>query len=251
MAIFRSKEDSAKNQVPLHRLQERTGAFRTMVHMIANRMDGESWIFEKLQARLCKLVSLFSPLANELIINFEDDQEEGIDKMISGARTHEDNQGMEGISDDYPQPVVPSQEMRLTVDEKWQWGEDHELVWQNNVWKRKQRRIQGLFASLNRLSASLLAAISVSERQIAVLQNLRDLFFTSCRTKIKDYEKGYPLRENPFYKNIAPIPILSENCEQIWPNTLNTIDDVVREKKSFIKKAQELVENTDIQRKIV
>jgi len=64
MATFRSKEDSAKNQVPLDNHQERIGAFRAMIHMIANRMDGESWIFEKLQAYLCKLVSIFSPLAN-------------------------------------------------------------------------------------------------------------------------------------------------------------------------------------------
>jgi len=63
MATFRSKEDGAKNQVPLHHLQERAGAFHAMVHMIANPMGGESWIFEKLQAYLCKLVSLFSPLA--------------------------------------------------------------------------------------------------------------------------------------------------------------------------------------------
>ena len=42
--------------------------------------------------------------------------------MISGARIHEDNQGMERIPDDYPQHLVPSQEMRLTVDEKWQWS---------------------------------------------------------------------------------------------------------------------------------
>jgi len=63
MATFRSKEDSAKDQVPLHHLQERASTFHAMVHMIANRMDGESWIFEKLEASLCELVSLFSPLA--------------------------------------------------------------------------------------------------------------------------------------------------------------------------------------------
>jgi len=59
MATFRSKEDGAKNQVPLGNHQERVGAFGAMIHMIANRMDGESWIFSKFQAYLCKLVSRF------------------------------------------------------------------------------------------------------------------------------------------------------------------------------------------------
>ena len=63
MATFRSKEDNAKDQIPLHRSQERIGAFRAMIHMMANRMDSEIWILAKLQAFLCKLVSLFSPLA--------------------------------------------------------------------------------------------------------------------------------------------------------------------------------------------
>ena len=62
MATFRSKEDSARDQVPLHRFQERIGAFRAMVHMIANRTGQESWTLEELQNSLCKLVGLFSPL---------------------------------------------------------------------------------------------------------------------------------------------------------------------------------------------
>ena len=62
MAIFRSKEDSAKDQIPLHRSQERIGAFRAMIHMMANRMDSELSTLAKLQAFLCKLVSLFSLL---------------------------------------------------------------------------------------------------------------------------------------------------------------------------------------------
>ena len=61
MATFRSKEDSAKDEVPLHRFQERIGAFHAMIQMITNRMDSEVWILGKLQASLCKLVSLFSP----------------------------------------------------------------------------------------------------------------------------------------------------------------------------------------------
>ena len=115
----------------------------------------------------------------------------------------------------------------------------------------KQKGVQDLLTNLNKLSADLFAAISVAERQIAVLQDLHSVFLTSYRTKAKDGEKGYPLRRNPFYRNVVPIPILLENPEQIWPNTLDTIDEVVRERKSFIKKVRELVKNMDIRRKIV
>ena len=142
---------------------------------------------------------------------FGGDQEEDIDQMISDAETYEDDQGM----------------------------------------KRKQKRVQDLLTSLNRLSASLFAAIGVVERQIAILQDLHGLFSTSCQTKIKDYEKGYSLRQNSFYNNIAPIPILSENSEQIWPNTLDAVDEVVQERKFFVKKVRALVGNMDIRRKIV
>jgi len=65
MATFRSKEDSVKDQVPLHRLQERIGAFGAMLHMITNRTDAESWILGKLQVSFLKLVSIFSPLPNK------------------------------------------------------------------------------------------------------------------------------------------------------------------------------------------
>ena len=64
MATFRSKEDSARDQVPLHRFQERVSTFRAMIHMIANRTESELWALRKLQGTLCKLVSPFSPLAN-------------------------------------------------------------------------------------------------------------------------------------------------------------------------------------------
>ena len=97
----------------------------------------------------------------------------------------------------------------------------------------------------------MFAAIGVVERQIAILRDLYSLFLTNCRTKIKDYEKGYPLQQSPFYKNIAPIPVLSENSEQIWPNTLDAVDEVVQERKFFVKKVRALVENMDIRRKIV
>ena len=51
MATFKSKEDSAKDQAPLHRFQERVGAFRATVHMIANRMDSELKTLEKLDRK--------------------------------------------------------------------------------------------------------------------------------------------------------------------------------------------------------
>ena len=63
MATFRSKEDSARDQVPLRRLQERVGAFRALVHMIANRTELEVRTLGNLQADLHKLVSLSPPLA--------------------------------------------------------------------------------------------------------------------------------------------------------------------------------------------
>ena len=50
MATFRSDEDSAKNQVSLHRFQECVGAFCAMIHMIANRTELELRTLGKLQA---------------------------------------------------------------------------------------------------------------------------------------------------------------------------------------------------------
>ena len=116
---------------------------------------------------------------------------------------------------------------------------------------RGRERGRDPLAALNKLSGDLFAAISVAKRQIAVLRDLHSVFLTSYRTKTKDYEKGYPLRRNPFHRNVAPIPILLENPEQIWPNTLDTIDEVVRGRESFIKEVEELVKNMDIRRKIV
>ncbi|CUS12900.1 unnamed protein product [Tuber aestivum] len=187
MAAFRSKEDPARNQVPLHRFQERIGAFRAMVHMIANRTGLELSTFVKLQASLYKL---------------EDD----IDQMIS-------DEGKEGV----------------------------------DAQERRQRG-RGLLTSINRLSTSLFAAISVAERQITVLQDLHSMFLTSYRTKTSGRRVG---SRNPFHRNTVLIPVLSENREQIWPSTLDTIDEVVRERKAFIGKIKELVENTDIKRKIL
>ncbi|PUU82949.1 hypothetical protein B9Z19DRAFT_1061381 [Tuber borchii] len=178
MATFRSKEDGAKDQVPLHRFQERIGAFRAMVHMIANRTGQELWTLKELQKSLCKL----------------DDQEEDIGQVISDAEIYGDGQGRE----------------------------------------RKQKGVRDIIAALHRFSADLSAATSVAKRQIAVLQDLHSVFSTSYRTKTKDYEKGYPLRRNPFHRNVAPVPILLENPEQIWPNTLDTIDEF----STFLKSDQ-------------
>ena len=171
--------------------------------------------------------------------------------MISDAEIYEYNQGMKGIPDDEPLQLQLPPGVMLTLEEESQWEKECDRVRQNKVQKRKKKRVRGLLAALNNLSADFFATISVAERQIAVLQDLHNVFSTSYRTKAKDHEKGYPLRQNPFYKNIAPMPILSENSEEIWQNTLDAIDEVVRERTSFIKKVKELVENMDIRRKIV
>ena len=251
MATFRSKEDGAKDQVPLHCFQERIGAFHAMIQMISNRMDSEVWILGNLQASLCKLVSLFRPLTKGIsALTFADDQEQDIDQMISDAKIYEDDQGMKRIPDDEPQiRLLPG--VVLTKELESQLEVECNRARQNKIQKRKQRRTRDLLTSLNRLSASLFAAIGVVERQIAILRDLHSLFLTNCRTKIKDYGKGYPLHQNPFYNNISPIPILSENSEHLWPNTLDTIDEVIRERESFTKKVKVLVENMDIRRKIV
>jgi len=117
--------------------------------------------------------------------------------------------------------------------------------------KRRQDTVRALITSLDNLAADLFAAISVVERQIAVLQDLHAVLLSSCGTKCEGYGEGYPLQRNPFHRNIAPIPVLTENPEQIWPRALDTIDEVVRERKGFIKKIKELVENTEIRRKSV
>ena len=187
----------------------------------------------------------------DLALILEGDQEEHIDEMILEAKTCERNQGMRRNPADLPLPRSLEPGVTLTDEVRRRMQKEDEQVRQNNVWEKKQRRVRGLHSSFNRLSAALLAAISVAERQIAVLQDLHSVLSTSYRTKTKEYEKGYPLRRNPFHRNVASIPILSENPEQIWPNTLDTIDEVVRERKSFIKKVKGLVENMDIRRKIV
>ncbi|RPB03057.1 hypothetical protein L873DRAFT_1787208 [Choiromyces venosus 120613-1] len=194
MATFRSKEDGAKDQIPLHRFQERIGAFRALVHMIANRMDMESSVFEKFQLSLGKL-------------------EQDIDQMISDAKTYEDNQGMKVDLIDNLQKLKPTLPMgtSLTQQEALRWKQDYEPARQNNVQKRKQKRVRDFLTSLNRLSAGLLAAISMSERQLAVLQDLNSVLSTSFRTKTKDYEKRYPLSE-PFLQEYYPDPYPRGKC---------------------------------------
>ncbi|PUU82943.1 hypothetical protein B9Z19DRAFT_1073806 [Tuber borchii] len=232
MATFRSKEDSSRDQVPLHRFQERVGAFRAVIQMIANRTGLELWTLRKLQASLHKL-------------------EEDIDEMILDSKTYEDNQGMAGIPDDAPAQLRPWLEMVHSKEELLKWDRVYERVRQNTVRKRKQGRIRDLHIFLNRLSATFLATISVAEQQVAVLQDLHGLFSTSYRTKTKDGEKEYPLWQNPLLKNIFPIPIISQNPEQEWQNTLDIIGQVVRERKSFIKKIKVLVQSMEVRREIL
>ena len=45
--------------------------------------------------------------------------------------------------------------------------------------KRKQERVRDALTAVNRLSADLFAAISVAERQIAVLRDVHSVFVTS------------------------------------------------------------------------
>ncbi|PUU82955.1 hypothetical protein B9Z19DRAFT_1119907 [Tuber borchii] len=219
MATFRSKEDTTKDHVPLRRFQGRIGTFRAMIGMIANRMGSEVWILGKLQASFYNL-------------------EEDIDQMISDAKTYQDNQKQRGI------PADRLRQLSLGMI----FSKDHERSRREIVLKIKQRSARNI-ASINRLSAGQSAAIKVAERQIALLQNLHTLFLTSYLTKTKDREKRYPLQKTSFWK--GPIPILSEYPEQVWLNILDAIDEVVRERKSFIREIKELVEMLDVKRKIL
>ncbi|KAG0638285.1 hypothetical protein HOY80DRAFT_968227 [Tuber brumale] len=96
-----------------------------------------------------------------------------------------------------------------------------------NVRKGEQTRLRDLFTTLNRLSAASLAAICVAERQIVVLQDIHNLFSASCRTKVRESDQRYRSRQNLFHKTSVPIPILSAKPEQIFPATLDTIDEMV------------------------
>ena len=171
--------------------------------------------------------------------------------MVLDAEIYGDDQGMKRILDDEPLQLELPPGVRLTQEEQSKWEMEYDRARQDKIQKRKQKRVQDLLTAINRLSANLFAAVSVTERQIAVLQDLHSVFLTSYRTKSNDYKNGYQVRRNPLHKNFAQIPILSENPAQIWPDTLDTIDGVIQERKSFIKKVKELVENMDIRRKIV
>jgi len=113
-----------------------------------------------------------------------------------------------------------------------------------------RKRVRDLLASLNRLSAGLFASIRVAERQITVLRDIHSIFSISYKRKTRDREEIYPLRQNPF-QNMAKTPIPLGNPEQIWPDTLDTIDQVVRERKYLIEKFKMLVENMGISKEIV
>lgn len=138
-----------------------------------------------------------------------------------------------------------------TEGDRERWKEENNQAWRDEIQKRKQERVRDLLTSINNLGAALLAVIRVSERQIAVLQDLHTVFSTSYRTKTQDHEKGYSTPRNPFYRNIVPIPVLLENPGQIWPGAVDTVDEVIRERRSFVLEVKELVGNMEIRRKIV
>jgi len=167
--------------------------------------------------------------------------------MLSGEKNYQSNQGMEELPGHEPPQPGFRRRLTSTVGEKLESSKNYK----RKVQKWKEARARDLLTSLNGFSTCLFATISVAERQIAVLQDLHKLFLTSHPTKAKDHEKGYSLRPNPFYKSVARIPILSEYPEQVWSNILDAIDEMVRERESFIKKLKELEENMDIRRKIV
>ena len=173
-----------------------------------------------------------------------DNQEEDIDQMISGAKIYEDNQGMERIFDDSSHNLVPSLEMSPPK-------EDHEQAQQNNFQKRKRKRVQDLLTSLYRLSEGLSAATSVAERQIIVLQDLHSGFLASCEAKTGDCKEGYQFWQGSSRKGITLIPIPLEYPQQIWPNTLDIIADVVLERRRFVEKIQTLVQKMEAGRKSV
>jgi len=158
---------------------------------------------------------------------------------------------MKGSSDDASLQPRPWLEIVHSEEDISQWDKVYERVRQNTVRKRKQARIRHLLTFLNELSASVFAAIGVAERQVAVLQDLHTLFPTSSRAGAGYREKEFPLCQNLLHKKISPIPIVSENPEQMWQNALDTIEEVLRERNSFIKRINVLVENMEVRGEIV
>jgi len=171
--------------------------------------------------------------------------------MILDAKTYEDNHGMKGIPTDIPQREELELSVILTEEDRQRQEEEDEQTRKDNVRKRKKRRVRHLLASLNSLSAAFLAALSVAKRQIAILQDVHCLFLTSYEKKTKDYRQGYPLRQKPYHTNTTPILTPLENSQQMWPNSLDAIEEVVRQRECFINKIKELVENIEIRRKFV
>ena len=51
--------------------------------------------------------------------------------------------------------------------------------------------------------------------------------------------------------SLSPIPFVLENPQNMWLNTLDTIDEVVGDRKYFIKKIKVLVEIMEIRKEIV
>lgn len=160
--------------------------------------------------------------------------------MISHAKTYEVNQGVPDLHDQEPPPPPRLFIFSLGTWRKSTWAKDYERARKNEVRRRKEERVRDLVTSLNSLSGAMFAAIRVAERQIAILQDLHKMVLISC-----------PPRQHSFYKSDSRIHILSEYPELVWSNILDTIDEMVRERKSFIEKIKELVENMDAKRKIV
>lgn len=188
---------------------------------------------------------------------YEDDQK--VEKISDGRSlrrilkegTYEDDQKEEKISRGRLLRRIFQSRVIATEGDRQRWREEEERARKVKVRERKQERVRDLLTSINNLGAALLAVIRVSERQIAVLQDLHTVFSTSYRTKTQDHEKGYSSLRNPFYRNIVPIPVLLENPGQIWPGAVDTVDEVIRERRSFVLEVKELVGNMEIRRKIV
>ncbi|PWW79097.1 hypothetical protein C7212DRAFT_153698 [Tuber magnatum] len=223
MATFRSKEDSAKDQAPLHLLQARIGAFCATIHMMANRMDSELVTAERLQASLRKL-------------------EEDLDQIISGTGTHERDLETNDTPKDPSVGQAPHRGAISTPGEPRRGGD-----YQQNYFQRNQRR--ALLTSLNRHSAALFSVIMVAERQIELLHDLHRVFSTIYPARTQDHGGNQSPKNRP-YQNIFPRPILLESPGEIQSNSLDTIDELIRERILFIKKIKVLVKNIDNRRSI-
>ncbi|CUS12892.1 unnamed protein product [Tuber aestivum] len=221
MVTFRSKEDSAKDEVPLYRFQGRICAFHAMIQMISNHTDSESRVMEKLQSSLWKL-----------------------DQIIADEKCYESEQKRNRTLD-----VGPELPPDLAREEKQRLKEGYKKA-QQKSFSKEQGRGQDLI-SFNKLLVGLFAVISVAERQIEILQDIRRVFSATYPTSNKAHQTGHPRPQNALYGNAALIPALPECTKDERPDTLDIIDKIVRERKSVIAHIRRLVGNMDIKRKIL